>query len=102
MELEEEFRRRLEQLASIKRRIEELAKACLVKASEEERLPDFEECKQICLQWPCVMSVDEATRRYRRGTLYPYGAKCRIESYFGMVMGRAHSQLMVSQETRDY
>ena len=99
---EKEFRRRLDLVASEKRRVEELAKACLVKSLEENRLPDFEECKRIILQWPCVMSWDEATKKDRRGILYPYGSKCRIESFFGMVKDRVHSQPIVSSETRDF
>ena len=59
-EHEKEFRMRLQHVASIKCRVEGLANTCLVKASEEGRLPEFEECKQIILQWPCVMSADEA------------------------------------------
>ena len=48
------------------------------------------------------MSIDEVTKKYRRGCLYPYGARCRVESHFGMVQGLIYSQPVVSAETWEY
>ena len=75
-------RDRLQKVIEAKEEVNELARVCLQKAAAKGRLPSFEDCTRIILQWPCIMSMDEATQKCRSGVLYPYGARARIESYF--------------------